>query len=226
MINILVVEDEIPIANLIKLNLDDAGYNCTCVYDGMKAIDLLDDNVYDLILLDIMLPGANGYEVLDYIKPLNIPVIFLTAKNTTNDKVKGLTMGAEDYIVKPFEIVELLARVNVVLRRYNKTSSILTFKDITIDTQNVIAYKSGKPLNLTPKEFNLLVLFVRNVNITLFRDTIYTQIWGGDFSGDSRTMDLHIQRLRKKAGLNDELKTIYKVGYRLCDSRLGKDHEV
>ncbi len=226
MINILIVEDEIPISNLIKLNLDDAGYKCTCAYDGLTAIDKLDNNVYDLILLDIMLPGANGYEVLDYIKPLNIPVIFLTAKNTTDDKVKGLLMGAEDYIVKPFEIVELLARVEVVLRRYNKTSNILTFRDLTIDTKNLTVYKSGKPLNLTPKEFNLLVLFVRNVNITLFRDTIYTQIWGGDFEGDSRTMDLHIQRLRKKAGLNDCLRTIYKVGYRLDDNRSGKNDEI
>lgn len=226
MINILIVEDELPIANLINLNLSDVGYNCTCAYDGMKAIDMLDNNSYDLVLLDIMLPGANGYEVLDYIKPLGIPVIFLTAKNTTNDKVKGLTMGAEDYIVKPFEIVELLARVNVVLRRYNKASSILTFKDITIDTENVRAYKAGKPLNLTPKEFNLLVLFVRNVNITLFRDTIYTTVWGGDLEGDSRTMDLHVQRLRKKAGLNGYLKTVYKVGYRLDDNKAGKSDEV
>jgi DNA-binding response OmpR family regulator len=215
MINILIVEDEAPISQLIELNLTDAGYACTCAYDGLSAIDMVTKKPYDLVLLDIMLPGANGYEVFEYIKPLNIPVIFLTAKNALNDKVSGLSMGAEDYIVKPFEIVELLARVNVVLRRYNKTSTHLSFKDLDIDLQNVTVTKSNAPLELTPKEFSLLVLFVRNVNITLFRDRIYETVWGGDYMGDSRTIDLHIQRLRKKSGLNDCLKTIYGIGYRL-----------
>lgn len=215
MIKILIVEDEVPISNLIKLNLTDAGYQCTCAYDGFSAIDLLNENTFDLILLDIMLPKANGYEILEYIRPLEIPVIFLTAKNNMQDKVKGLTMGAEDFIVKPFEIVELLARIHVVLRRYNKTSDILRYRDLVIDINNISVTKDNKPLYLTPKEFQLLVLFVRNINITLFRDKIYETVWETPYSGNTRTLDLHIQRLRKKAGLKDSLKTVYQAGYRL-----------
>lgn len=215
MIKILIVEDETAISKLIAFNLTDAGYQCTCAYDGMQAVDLLSENIYDLVLLDIMLPKVDGYEIMEYIRPMGIPVIFLTAKNGVQDKVKGLTMGAEDFIVKPFEIVELLARVNVVLRRYNKTSSVLHYKDISIDINNRIATKGCSRLDLTPKEFQLLVLFVRNLNITLFREKIYETVWETEYTGDTRTLDLHIQRLRKKAGLKDHLKTIYQVGYRL-----------
>ena len=124
MVNILIVEDEISISNLMKLSLKKSGYQCTCAYAGNTAIDMLEEMVFDLILLDIMLPGASGYEVLEYVKPLKIPVIFITAKNSVSDRVKGLKMGAEDYIIKPFEIVELLARVEVVLRRYKKIDTI------------------------------------------------------------------------------------------------------
>lgn len=215
MIKILIVEDERPISDLIKINLSDAGYDCTCAYDGLTAANILESHTFDLVLLDIMLPEIDGYELLEYIKPLDIPVIFLTAKAALNDRVKGLTLGAEDYIVKPFEIVELLARVNVVLRRYNKSSSILYYDDIIIDSDNKIAKKADAVLDLTPKEFDLLVMFVRNINITLFRERIYESIWESDYFGDTRTLDLHVQRLRKKAGLENKLKTIYKVGYRL-----------
>ncbi|MDO5126466.1 MAG: response regulator transcription factor [Eubacteriales bacterium] len=215
MIKILIVEDERPIRNLIKMNLEDAGYDCTCAEDGLIAANLLEEKHFDLILLDIMLPEIDGYELLEYIKPLNTPVIFLTAKAALNDRVKGLTLGAEDYIVKPFEIVELLARINVVLRRYNKSDSVLTYRDLVIDTENKTVKKGDEEIILTPKEFELLVLLVRNVNITLFRERIYEIIWENDYYGDSRTLDLHIQRLRKKTGLLDQLKTVYKVGYRL-----------
>lgn len=215
MIKILIVEDERPISDLIKINLTDAGYECTCAYDGLEAANILESHNFDLILLDIMLPEIDGYELLEYIKPLDIPVIFLTAKSALNDRVKGLTLGAEDYIVKPFEIVELLARVNVVLRRYNKSAAILQFEDIIIDPENKIVKKDNNILDLTPKEFDLLVMFVRNVNITLFRERIYESIWESEYYGDTRTLDLHIQRLRKKTGLEHKLKTVYKVGYRL-----------
>lgn len=215
MIKILVVEDERPIRNLIKMNLTDAGYDVTCAEDGLVAANLLEEKHFDLILLDIMLPEIDGYELLEYIKPLGTPVIFLTAKAALNDRVKGLTLGAEDYIVKPFEIVELLARITVVLRRYNKSDATLTYADLTIDTDNKTVKKGDEEIVLTPKEFELLVLLVRNVNITLFRERIYEIIWESDYYGDSRTLDLHIQRLRKKTGLLDQLKTVYKVGYRL-----------
>lgn len=215
MIKILIVEDEKPISNLIKMNLEDAGYHCTCAFDGMEAADILEEKTFDLILLDIMLPKVDGYELLEYIRPMDIPVIFLTAKAGLNDRVKGLNLGAEDYIVKPFEIVELLARVQVVLRRYRKNTSILQYRNITIDTENRTVLLDGKNVELTPKEFMLLELFVRNVNITLFRDKIYELVWENDCYGDTRTLDLHVQRLRKKLGLTDKLKTVYRVGYRL-----------
>ncbi len=217
MIKILVVEDERAISDLIKINLIDSGYDVCCVYDGLAAADILETNTFDLILLDIMLPNIDGYELLSYIRPLKIPVIFITAKASLDDRVKGLMLGAEDYIIKPFEIVELLARINVVLRRYNKTETTLTYHDISIDTDNKIVTKGGKIIELTPKEFEILVLFVRNVNITLFREKIYETVWESDYYGDTRTLDLHIQRLRKKVGLENNLKTVYKAGYRLCD---------
>lgn len=215
MIKILIVEDEAAISNLIRINLTKAGYECFCADNGLDAANILEKNVFDLVLLDIMLPEVDGYELLEYIKPTNTPVIFITAKATLDDRVKGLTMGAEDYIVKPFEIVELLARVNVVLRRYNKTSSVLTFEDITINLDNKTTTKGDTTLDLTPKEFELLVMLVRNVNITLFRERIYETIWESEYYGDTRTLDLHIQRLRKKTGLTKNIKSVYKIGYRL-----------
>lgn len=216
MIKILIVEDEKAISDLIYMNLTDAGYQCTCALDGMTACDLLEEHAYDLVLLDIMLPEVNGYELLDYIRPLEIPVIFITAKAALKDRVKGLELGAEDYIVKPFEIVELLARVKVVLRRYHKLEEgSLEIQDVRIDIEKRLVWKGQKEIELTPKEFDLLLLFARNQNITLFRDKIYEAVWETEFTGDTRTLDLHVQRLRKKLGLEGCLKTIYRCGYRL-----------
>lgn len=216
MIKILIVEDEKAISDLIYMNLTDAGYQCTCALDGMTACDLLEEHTYDLALLDIMLPEVNGYELLDYIRPLEIPVIFITAKAALKDRVKGLELGAEDYIVKPFEIVELLARVKVVLRRYHKLEEgSLEIQNVRIDVEKRLVWKEQKEIELTPKEFDLLLLFARNQNITLFRDKIYEAVWETEFTGDTRTLDLHVQRLRKKLGLEGCLKTIYRCGYRL-----------
>ena len=216
MLQILVVEDEQSISNLIKINLTRAGYACDCVYDGLAAVDMLDKKPYDLVLLDIMLPGADGYEIMDYIAPLEIPVIFLTAKASVADRVKGLRMGADDYLTKPFEIIELLARVESVLRRYHKTEQVLTEGDLVVDTASRTVTKKGETISLTKKEFDLLLLFVRNKNIALYRETIYERIWGGEYMGDSRTVDLHVQRMRKKAGLEEQIQTVYRVGYRYC----------
>ena len=201
MIRILIVEDEKAISDLIRLNLMRAGYQCVCVYNGMKAADLLETENFDLIILDIMLPELNGFELMEYIRPMGIPVIFLTAKDSLKDRMQGLTSGAEDYMVKPFEVVELLARVNIVL----------------LDSENQVVTKAGKEVELTPKEFELLELLMRNRNITLFRERIYEEIWGTEYSVESRTLDLHIQRLRKKLNLGAELKTVFKAGYRLED---------
>ncbi len=215
MIKILIVEDELPISKLIEMNLTDAGYTCTCAYDGVTAADLIEKHTYDLILLDIMLPGLNGYELFEYIKPMNIPVIFITAKAALNDRVRGLHLGAEDYIVKPFEVLELLARVEVVLRRYNKSQRMLVYGDVTIDTFSMVVTKGGQKVNLTPKEFDLATLFVRNKNITLSRDRLFELVWDSDYDGDTRTLDLHVLRVRKKLGWENCLKTIHRIGYRL-----------
>ena len=212
---ILVVEDERAINDLIVMNLTEAGYVCERAFDGEEAADKLEEGSYDLVLLDIMLPKVNGYELLDFIKPMDIPVIFITAKGSMEDKVRGLRLGADDYLVKPFEIVELLARVEAVLRRAGKTQNEIEIGGLTIDTRSHTVMRSNKPLQLTAKEFELLLLFVQNRNIALFRETIYERIWGGEYMGDSRTVDLHVQRLRKKLHWEDKIKTIYKVGYRL-----------
>lgn len=212
---ILIVEDEEAIANLIRMNLVKAGYQCEIASDGEKAADFIETQAYDLILLDIMLPKLNGYEVLEYAKTVDIPVIFLTAMGETQQKVKGLKMGAEDYIAKPFEISELLARVETVLRRYQKTERKLRLFDIEIDTDSRIVLQGGMPVELTMKEYELLLLFLRNKNRALYRETIYENVWGGVYGGTGRTVDLHVQRLKKKLGLEEHIVAIYKVGYRL-----------
>lgn len=215
MLKILIVEDEKPIADLIQMSLSDEGYACTCAYDGQEAADLIESHTFDLALLDIMLPKIDGYELLEYFNACAIPVIFLTAKSDIKDKVKGLKAGAEDYIVKPFEIVELLARVETVLRRFHKTAAKVSFLDIVIDTAARTVTKSGQTVNLTAKEFDLLLLFARNQNKALCRTQIYSQVWEETFLGDSRTVDLHVQRLRKKLSLEKRIVPVYKIGYRL-----------
>ena len=215
MIKILIAEDEEPIANLIKLNLRRAGYQCTWAANGEQAADLMDEEKFDLLLLDVMLPGINGYELMEYARTIELPVIFLTALGSTENKVKGLKMGADDYLTKPFEIVELLARVEAVLRRYHKTESVLNVFDVVIDTASRSVTRAGEQIQLTMKEFDLLLLLVRNRNIALYRETIYENVWGGEYMGQSRTVDLHIQRLKKKLNWDTEITAVYKVGYRL-----------
>ena len=213
---ILIAEDEAPIANLLRTALVGAGYCCDWAADGATAADLIETQPFDLALLDIMLPKANGYEVLEYCKTLEVPVIFITAKGQLEDRVKGLRLGAEDYIVKPFELMELLARVETVLRRCGKNGRILCLPpDIEIDTASRVVKKSGAVVALTAKEYDLLLLFVQNRNIALYRDRIYERVWGEEYLGDSRTVDLHIQRMRKKLGLEKSLVAVYKIGYRL-----------
>ena len=215
MIRILIVEDEKPIAELIRLSLRRAGYHCQCVYDGLAAADVLERERFDLVLLDIMLPGVDGFSLLEYIRPTGTPVIFLTAKNAVNDRVRGLRMGAEDYIVKPFEVLELLARVDAVLRRYHKTSDTLDIGGLHIDQQAMQVTRDGAPIALTKKEYDLLLLFARNPGVALYRETIYERVWKEDFPYGSKTVDLHVQRLRKKVGWETKLRAVNKVGYRL-----------
>lgn len=218
MLKILIVEDEKAIANLIHMNLTASGYQCTCVHDGLKAADVLEKNSFDLILLDIMLPGADGYELMEQIRPTGTPVIFITAKGSLQDRVQGLRAGADDYITKPFEIVELIARVESVLRRTGKREERYEIGDVVVEPRSMLVTKGGAPVTLTHKEYELLLLFLRNRNIALFRDTIYERVWETEYTGDSRTVDLHVQRLRRKLGWQDRIVAIYKVGYRLEDA--------
>ena len=162
-----------------------------------------------------MLPGIDGYELLKQIKPTGTPVIFITAKGSVQDRVMGLRAGADDYLVKPFEIVELIARVESVLRRAGKCTTVYTLGDVTVDTESMLVTKGGEPVTLTRKEYDLLLLFLQNQNVALFREAIYERVWDSDFMGDTRTVDLHVQRLRKKLGWQTRLASIHKVGYRL-----------
>lgn len=214
---ILIVEDEVSINELVKRNLQLVGHSCTSVFDGKAAISEIQRKSYDLMILDIMLPGLDGFEV---IKESNkTPTIFLTARNSLPDRIKGLSMGADDYLTKPFEMLELLARVEAVLRRTQKNSSCFEIGDVKIDFDSHQVYRQGQLVECTPKEYELLEVLVNNRNIALSREKLLELVWGYDFEGDTRTVDVHIQKLRKKLGWEDMIKTVYKLGYRLEVSR-------
>lgn len=217
---ILVIEDEKSIADMVKLCLSKNGYICDTANDGMTASKIIEEKRYDLVLLDIMLPDIDGYHLIDYIKLYEIPVIFVTAKTSVADRVKGLKLGAEDYIPKPFDLEELLARVEVVLRRYHKTENILQVGSIKIDTVSRTVSVGGEIVPLPAKEYDLLLFLVRNKNIALYRETIYEQVWEEPYFGNTRTIDLHIQRLKKKLDLGDAIEAIYKVGYKFRSEKV------
>ena len=212
---ILIVDDEVAIAQLIAMTLARMGYTCQMAFDGLKAAELLEKNEYDLVLLDIMLPGADGYELIDFIRPTGIPVIFISAKTTVADRVKGLHLGACDYIVKPFAPEELLARVENVLRLSGRGQALLQAGDVTVDVGTRQVKKAGQEVALTPTEYHLLLVLLHNKNIALYRDTLYERVWGRDAELDTRTLDIHIHRLRKKLGWQQMIRTIPRVGYRL-----------
>ena len=215
MIRILAVDDERPIAELLRLSLQRAGYQCVCAYDGIEAANLIEKESFDLILLDIMLPGIDGFELMDYIRTTGIPVIFLTAKNAVSDRVKGLRMGAEDYMVKPFDILELLARVEGVLRRHGKLQTTLRIGDLEINTLSMQVTRNGEEIPLTRKEYELALMFARNVGVVLSKTTIYERVWGGEYPDNTRTVELHIQRMKKKLHWDDRIRPVYGIGYRL-----------
>lgn len=217
---ILIIEDEKSIADMIKLCLTKNGYICETVNDGMTAAEIIEQKRYDLVLLDVMLPEIDGYDLIEYIKQYKIPVIFVTAKSSVADRVKGLRLGAEDYIVKPFDLEELLARVETVLRRYDKTQRIINVGKIRIDTLSRSVYLDGGSIKLSIKEYDLLLLLVRNQNIALFREYIFEEVWQEPYFGNTRTIDLHIQRLKKKLNLGDAVEAVYKVGYKFIAEKL------
>ena len=213
MAEILIVEDDENIARMIEATLSMVGYRCDGCEDGSEAVRRILEGSYDLILLDVMLPGMDGFEILTKIKNKGTPVVFLTALQDVGDKVKGLRLGAEDYIVKPFEAVELLARIEVVLRRTNAGRQQLAYDGILVDLQKHVVTKNGERVPLTPKEFDVLVFFMQNVDIAITRERLMAAIWGYEFEGESRTVDIHVQQVRRKLDLKGKLVTIPKLGY-------------
>lgn len=212
---ILVAEDDIAIADLIRMNLEMVGYDVKVVNDGIEALSKIQEEDFALVILDVMLPSVDGFEIIKKIDTRNNSIIFLTARNELKDKLKGLKEGADDYITKPFEPLELLARVEAVIRRNKTYDEILNFKHIVLNESKRVIIINDREVELTPKEFELFVYLLKNKNIAISRTQLIEQIWGYDFEGETRTIDMHIQKIRKKLNLKENLKTIYKFGYRL-----------
>ncbi|APF28230.1 hypothetical protein NPD7_2441 [Clostridium sporogenes] len=214
---VLVVEDQIAIRELIAINLEMAGYEVTEASDGEMAVNYIENTYFDIILLDIMLPKLDGFSIISKIKGKGIPVIFVTAKDDVLDRVKGLKLGADDYITKPFESIELLARIEAVLRRCGKIEEVIKLKHLDIFPEQRLIKSKGEIIDITLKEYELLMLFIKNKNIALSREQILERVWGYDYFGETRTVDIHVLRIREKLNLKDCIKTVYKVGYRLED---------
>lgn len=213
MAEILIVEDEEAINELIKRNLQLVGHRCRQAFDGREAVEELKQKRFDVVLLDIMLPGLDGYQVFEHIE--KTPAIFLTAKSRLEDKLKGLTMGAYDYITKPFEMLELLARTENVLRRSGSRNKYFEMNGVEIDFERRMVIREGSVVECTPREYTLLETLVKNRNIALSRERLLELVWGYDYEGETRTVDVHIQRLRHKLGWENQICTVYKLGYRL-----------
>ncbi|MDE6312290.1 MAG: response regulator transcription factor [Lachnospiraceae bacterium] len=213
---ILVIEDDAAILSFITTSLEATGYEVASFIDGNEASVSLDKyHDYSLAIVDIMLPGKDGFELLPELQSYGVPVIFLTAKGELSDKVKGLTGGAEDYMVKPFEMLELLIRVDKILKRYKKSEPIIQIRDVVIDPEKRTVTKQGKEVYLKPMEFDCLMMLVCNRNKALTRKQLLGQLWGMEFEGETRTIDTHISRIRKKLDFQDVIKTIPRIGYRL-----------
>lgn len=213
---ILIVEDEISIAKMISMNLKVAGYDVTMFHDGREAAEELErEREYDIALLDVMLPGMDGFALFEVVKSYGIPAIFLTAKDDIASKVQGLQGGAEDYIVKPFEMLELMVRMEKVLERTKKSSDVIHILDLEINFLEHTVRKNGVEVPLKPMEFELLCVLAKNKNIAISREELLRRVWGVDYMGETRTVDVHIGQLRKKLSLNENIKTISKMGYRL-----------
>ncbi|MBQ6076511.1 MAG: response regulator transcription factor [Clostridia bacterium] len=212
MAKILVLEDERAINELVALNLSMVGYTVAQAYTGAEALALAKKEPFDLLILDVMLPDTDGFTVYEKLK--GTPAIFLTALGETADKVKGFERGADDYIVKPFEMTELLLRVEAVLRRTQKTEEHYRIDGMDIDFGAKTVTLDGRPVDLTMQEYSLLEVLVKNRNIALSRQRLMKEAWDISFMGESRTVDVHVQRLRKKLNLGDHIATIYRFGYR------------
>ncbi|MEF9866221.1 MAG: response regulator transcription factor [Oscillospiraceae bacterium] len=218
MAHILVAEDEIPINELISRNLKLVGHTAVQVYDGAAALSAIDEGQFDLLLLDIMLPKLSGLEVLRSIST-HVPAIFVTAKGSLSDRLEGLGLGADDYIMKPFEILELLARVEAVLRRTSANIAVFELAGTRVEMNTRRVIRDNEEIPLTPQEFELLQALVLNRNLALSREKLLELAWGYDYEGDTRTVDVHVQKLRRKLCWENEIQTVYKLGYRLQTKR-------
>ncbi|WP_138309076.1 MULTISPECIES: response regulator transcription factor [unclassified Clostridium] len=217
--SILIIEDDLPIAKMIRTYISFAGYEASIAPDGERALLMLGEEKYNLVILDLMLPYMDGETILETIRKLDIPVIVVSAKSNLVDRVRLLRAGADDYIVKPFESADLIARIEAVLRRSGKTSKVLEFKDIVMDVDRYVVHKGKELLDITPKEFELFRYFLENQNRVLKREELSAHVWGQAYIDSSRTVEAHVQRLRKKTGLGNELRTVSKVGYILEDTK-------
>lgn len=216
---VLIVDDEPAIVDLIKINLELEGFETCVCYTGQQALTAAPIFSPDLILLDIMLPDINGFEVCKKLQDLSIPIIMLTAKNDIKDKLYGLELGADDYITKPFDSRELTARIKTVLRRIDKSGdkddTSIQLGPIIINTMERQAYVDGEEMVLTPKEYDLLLVFCENQRRVFSRENLLELVWKFEYIGDSRTVDMHVQRLRKKLGkYNFFIKTVFGIGYK------------
>lgn len=215
MVRILIVEADINRARLIEATVSIGGYEGIICTNGQKAFQKIETEKYDLILLNVMLPGMDGFEIIQKRTNTKTPVIFVTEKQELTDKVRGLRLGAEDYIVQPFETMELLARIEVVLRRTKRVEHTYEYGDISVNIEKHICKKQGEQVYLTPKEFEVLVYFLKHKTIAVSREHLLNEVWGFAYEGETRTVDIHIQQLRKKLALKENLVTIPKLGYRL-----------
>lgn len=217
---ILVIEDDISISELICMNLEAAGYETAAIRDGLEAEAFLKEcteNEIALALVDVMLPGKDGFALMADLQREKIPVIYLTAKDDVVSKVHGLKAGAEDYIVKPFEVLELLVRIEKVLKRTGRNRQKIQIRDVVIDLKEHSVTKAGEKVALKPLEYELLVTLASSKNVAFSREELLNQIWGCDYVGETRTVDVHIGQLRKKLDFHDVIRTISKTGYRLED---------
>ncbi len=213
---LLLAEDDRDIRESVQLNLELSGYEVTALEDGDETRKLLKtDSRFDLALLDVMMPGVDGFELMEDTKRYGIPVIYLTAKTDVHSRVHGLRDGAEDYIVKPFEMLELLVRIEKVLARTGKLNRVLTYRDLTVDLESHTIKKGAEIMRVQPMEFDLCVKFLRFRNCTLSRERLLSEVWGYDFMGSTRTVDTHVARLRKDLQMN--IVSVSKLGYRLED---------
>ena len=215
---ILLVEDDQAIADAVALNLKIVGYDYARFDDGQAAADSLEsDHGFDLALLDIMLPGMDGFELLSYMKKYGIPVIYMTAKADAASEIKGLLDGAEDYVIKPFDMMALMVRMEKVLLRTGRLNRIYRAGDVELDDYKHLVYKAGTPVEVSPLEYAVLLYLMKHKNLTVSREQLLSEVWGFEYMGESRSVDVKISTLRRKLGLGDAIKTVQKLGYRLED---------